>query len=103
MIEAAWISPGTHINAMGSNQAQRRELPSDLVAKADLIAVDTIEAGKVESGDLLLAPVDWNDPRIVDLAKVEHRPAGNPITIFKSNGLGVEDVAAAAFIYERLS
>jgi len=103
VIEAAWIAPGTHINAMGSNQAQRRELPSDLIAKADLIAVDSIEAGKIESGDLLLAPVDWNDPRIVDLAKVERRPDGNPITIFKSNGLGVEDVAAAAFIYEKLS
>jgi ornithine cyclodeaminase/alanine dehydrogenase-like protein (mu-crystallin family) len=97
VIEAAWIAPGTHINAMGSKQAQRRELPSDL------IAVDSIDAGKVESGDLLLAPVDWNDPRIVDLATVERRPDGNPITIFKSNGLGVEDVAAAAFIYEKLS
>jgi alanine dehydrogenase len=103
VIESAWIAPGTHINAMGSNQAQRRELPSDLIARADLIAVDTIEAGKVESGDLLLAPVDWNDPRIVDLAKVTRRPDGNPLTIFKSNGLGVEDVAAAAYVYERLS
>jgi alanine dehydrogenase len=103
VIEAAWIAPGTHINAMGSNQAQRRELPSDLIAMADLIAVDSIEAGKVESGDLLLAPVDWNDPRIIDLAKVERRPDGNPVTIFKSNGLGVEDVAAAAFVYEHLA
>ena len=103
VIESAWISPGTHVNAMGSNQAQRRELPSDLIARAGLIAVDSIEAGKVESGDLLLAPVDWNDPRIVDLAKVTRRPDGNPLTIFKSNGLGVEDVAAAAYVYERLS
>ena len=103
VIEAAWISQGTHINAMGSNQAQRRELPSDLIAMAGLIAVDSIEGAKVESGDLLLAPVDWNDPRIVELAKVERRPEGNPITIFKSNGLGVEDVAAAAYVYERLS
>jgi alanine dehydrogenase len=103
VIEAAWISKGTHINAMGSNQPQRRELPSDLMAMADLIAVDSIEGAKVESGDLLLAPVDWNDPRIVDLAKLGRRPEGNPITIFKSNGLGVEDVAAAAYVYERLS
>jgi len=103
VIESAWISPGTHVNAMGSNQAQRRELPSDLIARAGLIAVDSIEAGKVESGDLLLAPVDWNDPRIVDLKQVTRRPDGNPLTIFKSNGLGVEDVAAAAYVYERLS
>ncbi len=103
VIDDAWIAAGTHINAMGSNQAQRREIPSDLVQRADLIAVDSIEVGKIESGDLLLAPVDWNDPRIVDLADVTERPAGNPVTIFKSNGLGVEDVAAAAYVYEKLA
>ncbi len=102
VLESAWIAPGTHVNAMGSNQAQRRELPSDLIARADLIACDYIEVAKIESGDLLLAPVDWNDPRIVDLATVVTRPDGNPVTIFKSNGLGVEDVAAAAYVYEKL-
>jgi ornithine cyclodeaminase/alanine dehydrogenase-like protein (mu-crystallin family) len=103
VIDAAWIGPGTHINAMGSNQASRRELPSDLVVKADLIAVDSLEQAKIEAGDLLLAPVDWADPRIVELPNLETRPGGWPITIFKSIGLGVEDVAAAAFVYERLS
>lgn len=106
VLEADWIKPGTHINAMGSNQAQRRELPSALIARADLIACDSIEVAKIESGDLLLAPVDWEKEiraeRIVDLARVERRPPGDPITIFKSNGLGVEDVAAAAYIYEQL-
>jgi alanine dehydrogenase len=102
VLESGWIGSGTHVNAMGSNQAQRRELPSDLIARADLIACDSIEVAKIESGDLLLAPVDWNDPRIVDLAQVEQRPPGDPITIFKSNGLGVEDVAVAAYIYEKL-
>lgn len=101
VLETAWISPGAHINAMGSNQPQRRELPSDLIARADLIAVDSIEVSKIEAGDLLLAPVDWSDPRIIELAHIEQRPPGTPITIFKSNGLGVEDVAAAAFIYEK--
>src|SRR5262249_24994930 len=43
VIEASWIGPGVHINAMGSNRAERRELPSDLVKRADLIAVDSIE------------------------------------------------------------
>jgi alanine dehydrogenase len=102
VLESGWISPGTHVNAMGSNQAQRRELPSDLIARADLIAVDSMEVAKIESGDLLLAPVDWSDPRLVDLAAVDRRPHGDPVTIFKSNGLGVEDVAAAAYVYEQL-
>lgn len=103
VLQAGWISPGTHINAMGSNQAQRREIPSELIASADLIAADSVEVAKIEAGDLILAPVEWDDPRIVDLAMVEHRPQGEPVTIFKSCGLGVEDVAAAAYIYERLS
>ena len=103
VIEAAWVTPGAHVNAMGSNRADRRELPSDLIARADLIAVDSIEQSKIESGDLLLAPVDWKDRRIVELAHVDRRPPGAQITIFKSNGLGVEDVAAAAWVYEQLT
>jgi alanine dehydrogenase len=103
VLDANWISPGTHVNAMGSNQAQRRELPSELIARADMIAVDSIEQSKIEAGDLLLAAVDWTDPRIVELAAIDKRPAGSPVTIFKSLGLGVEDVAAAAFVYEQLS
>ncbi len=102
VLESGWIAAGAHINAMGSNQAQRRELPSDLIARAQLIAVDSIEQAKIEAGDLLLAPVNWADPRIVELSKVETRPAGASVTIFKSLGLGVEDVAAAAFVYEQL-
>jgi ornithine cyclodeaminase/alanine dehydrogenase-like protein (mu-crystallin family) len=106
VLESDWIAKGAHINAMGSNQAQRRELPSALIARADLIACDSIEVAKIESGDLLLAPVDWEKEikagRIVDLAQVERRPPGDPVTIFKSNGLGVEDVGAAAYIYEQL-
>jgi len=105
VIEDSWIERGdrgVHVNAMGSNREQRRELPSRLIHRADLVAVDSIEVAKIEAGDLILAPVDWNDRRIVDLAKVEQRPAGAPITVFKSCGLGVEDVASAAYVYERL-
>jgi ornithine cyclodeaminase/alanine dehydrogenase-like protein (mu-crystallin family) len=67
-----------------------------------LLAVESLEVAKIEAGDLILAPVDWNDRRIIDLAKIEQRPDGAPITVFKSCGLGVEDVAAAAFVYEHL-
>jgi alanine dehydrogenase len=103
VLKSEWVAEGAHINAMGSNQATRRELPSDLIARAGLIAVDSIEQAKIEAGDLLLAPVNWADPRIVELKDLEARPPGSPVTIFKSIGLGVEDVAAAAFVYERLS
>ena len=103
VVESAWVAPGTHINAMGSNHAQRRELPADLVARADLIAVDNREQSRMESGDLILANVDWD--RTVELQEVsagrQGRRAPGEITLFKSNGLAVEDVAAAAYVYER--
>jgi alanine dehydrogenase len=106
VVDAAWVTPGTHINAMGSNQARRRELPADLVHRADLIAVDNLEQSRMESGDLLLAfetEEDWR--RVIELQDVVAGRAGRrdarQITVFKSNGLAVEDVIAAGFVYER--
>ena len=105
VLEAEWIAPGAHINAMGSNQAQRRELPGDLIARAGLIAVDSLEQARLESGDLILAldETGWKDPKIVELKDVARRPSPEAITLFKSNGLAVEDVVAAGYVYERAS
>jgi alanine dehydrogenase len=108
VISSDWIEPGTHINAMGSNQANRREIPADLVHRADRIAVDSIEQARMEAGDLImvLEEKDWSSPRIVELkdvaaGRVHARTAPDEITLFKSIGLAVEDVIAAAFVYER--
>ena len=108
VLSSEWIGPGTHINAMGSNQANRREIPAELVRRADLIVVDSIEQARMESGDLIMAldEQDWSSPRIAELKDVaaggiSARTAPEQITIFKSNGLAVEDVIAAAFVYER--
>jgi alanine dehydrogenase len=103
VLESSWIKDGAHINAMGSNRGNRRELPSDLMKRANLLAIDSIEQGKLEAGDFLLSDTAWNDPRVVELASVTARPAGNPVTIFKSLGLGVEDVVAGAWVYEKLT
>lgn len=107
VLDAAWVAPGAHINAIGSNNPARRELPSELVHGAGLIAVDSIEQARMESGDLILALDEqgWNSPRLAELAdlatgKRTWKWTDAP-TIFKSNGLGVEDVAAAGFAYER--
>ena len=98
VLAAEWIAMGTHINAMGSNIASRRELPADLVRAAGVVAVDSLEQARIEAGDLILAD-SWAN--VVELTDV--RPGYDParITIFKSIGLGVEDVAAGAFVYEQ--
>ena len=103
VLDADWVSPGTHINAMGSNQAQRRELPSELILSADLIAVDSLEQARMESGDLLLAldADHWSSHRIVELKDVTARPYPNATTIFKSNGIALEDVVCAGYLYEK--
>jgi alanine dehydrogenase len=98
VIEDAWIAPGTLINAMGSNRAKNRELPSELVRRAALIAVDSIEQARIEAGDLIV-PDCWTNVR--ELQNVQRHFQADGVTIFKSLGIGVEDVAAGAFVYEK--
>jgi alanine dehydrogenase len=98
VLDDAWVAPGTMINAMGANAANRRELPSELVRRAALVAVDSLEQGKTEAGDLILSN-SWAN--VVELQNVNRQFDPSQITIFKSLGIGVEDVAAGAFIYQR--
>ncbi len=110
VFEDVWISPGTHINAMGSNWAGKRELPGAVFARAAVVAVDSIEQARMESGDILLAEqeLSWNGAGLVELKDVvsgrtQGRTHPNQITIFKSNGLAIEDVAAAGYVYEQVA
>jgi len=105
VLEDAWIAPGTHINAMGSNQAARRELPAELVRRADLVVVDNREQARMEAGDLVLALGVEQWSRTVELQEIvagrQGRTSPHQITIFKSIGIAAEDVRAAGFVYER--
>ena len=55
VLDGSWLSPGTHINAMGANFPQKRELDDAVVGRADVIAVDSMEQAKMEAGDLIQA------------------------------------------------
>jgi ornithine cyclodeaminase/alanine dehydrogenase-like protein (mu-crystallin family) len=108
VFDDAWIEARAHVNASGSNQGNRRELPTQTVKRAAQIAIDSIEQGSVEAGDLLLAVprAEWGTLPIVEIGKLfaapsYRRPDG--LTIFESLGLGVQDVAAAALVYEKLT
>jgi ornithine cyclodeaminase/alanine dehydrogenase-like protein (mu-crystallin family) len=108
VVSGAWLAPGTHVNAMGSNMAQRRELESDAVDRAAIIAVDSIEQAKIEAGDLIQGfgenAARWTGVR--ELAEIVSgrlpgRNSSTDITLFKSNGLAGWDIAVAARIFER--
>src|ERR1700680_5113315 len=64
VLEGAWLTPGMHINAMGANWPQKRELDAAAVGRANKIVVDSIEQAKMEAGDLIQAFAEdqsgWN-------------------------------------------
>ncbi len=102
VIDADWVAPGTFVAAMGSNVANRRELPGNLVKSAGLIVVDDMEQARIEAGDLLMAYnglEHWKN--VEELQNVTPGYDPSRITIFESLGIAVEDAAAAAYVYER--
>lgn len=111
VLRSEWIAAGTHINAAGSNWAHRRELDSDLILRRNaLVAVDSIDVGRIESGDLMIPMQETGRPDLpaVELADIvagrrPGRQSRDQITIFKSNGLAVEDIAVAGYVYGRIS
>jgi len=98
VLESSWIKPGTMINAMGSNVANRREIPSDLIRAAGRVVVDDLEQAKIEAGDIILAD-SWAN--VVELKNVDRGYDPATVTIFESLGIAVEDAAAAGYVYEQ--
>lgn len=107
VVEGRWLAPGVHINAIGVNFAEKRELDTEVVARCDVIAADSVEQSKLEAGDLIQALGNdasrWASVR--ELAqivsgKLPGRTNRAQITLFKSNGIAIEDVVVAGRIYE---
>ena len=101
-----WVSPGTHINAVGVSQPTARELDSAVVVRSRLY-VDRRESALKEPGDLL-APLKAGEitpEHIVGeigevvIGKAPGRRDDTEITLFKSLGLAIEDLAASAYVY----
>ena len=101
VIEAAEVPKAALVIAMGSNYPDRRELPGELV-RAARVVVDSVEQARIEAGDLLLALDEDGWGRVEEIGAADETAGlGDRLTVFKSVGLGVQDVAAAAWIYER--
>lgn len=109
VLRREWIVPGTHINAVGSSIASARELDGATVAAASLF-VDRRESTVNESGDYLFAlregAISGPEHIRAEIGEIlTGRAAGrtsrDELTLFKSLGLAVEDLSAAAFLYEK--
>ena len=103
-----WISPGAHINAVGSSVPSARELDTAAVVRSRLY-VDRRESALNEAGDFLIPKKEGvlSDDHILGeigellTGRGRGRESADEITLFKSLGIAVEDVASARLIYEK--
>lgn len=108
VLEGAWLSPGTHVNAVGASLPTARELDTEAVRRARLY-VDRRESARNEAGDFLIPRAEGaiaDDHIVAELGEVlagtaQGRRDANEITLFKSLGLAVEDIAAVRHVYTR--
>jgi alanine dehydrogenase len=108
VLKGEWLQPGIHINAAGGNMLLRREIDEDVIIRANRLIVDSIEQSKLESGEFL-GVIETGRRHWEDFVELRHVVAGlepgrtNPadITLFKSGGIALEDVAVGKLVYER--
>ncbi len=107
VLMGAWLAPGAHVNAIGANFPQKRELDDEAIRRAEIIAVDSAEQSKTEAGDLIQAFDGdlgrWSAVRElaeIVAGKAPGRTSARGVTLFKSNGIAIWDVAVAVRVYE---
>ncbi len=107
VLRGAWLKPGQHVNAIGSNALRRIEIDEEAVTRMSFIAADAIDQAKIECGDLAAVveagKLSWDGVHeIADVVggKVTARRGPDDITLFESQGLAIEDVAVAKHVYE---
>lgn len=109
LVHGDWVTPGTHVDLVGSYLPNMREADDELMGKAN-VYVDDLEAAFKESGDLIIPRRKGVLKRkqikasLYELCRTEKmgRRTSREITVFKSVGLALEDLAAAGLLYEKM-
>jgi alanine dehydrogenase len=106
VLKGEWIEPGTHLNIVGSNFLSKAEVDVETIKRASIIAVDSIEQSRIEAGDLMPAiergVITWES--MTELGRIvagrePGRTSEDQITLFKSNGIALEDISTALRVY----
>jgi ornithine cyclodeaminase/alanine dehydrogenase-like protein (mu-crystallin family) len=106
VLKGEWIDPGTHLNVVGSNFLSKAEVDVETIRRASIIAVDSIEQSRIEAGDLKPAiergVISWES--VTELGRIvagrdRGRTSEDDITLFKSNGIALEDISTALRVY----
>lgn len=108
VLHGTWIAEGTHLNVIGSNHIKKAEIDSVVLRQCDSIVVDSKEQARMESGDFVSAleegTLQWAEVHELGqiiVGRYTGRAHPQDITLFKSLGIALEDVAVAAKVYER--
>lgn len=101
-----WLTPGMHVNSVGTARRDQREIDPETFARAARVVVDTREGVFGEAGDAIAAKDAVRLAQVRELAelvagKAQGRQSAEEITLFKSVGSGIQDIALAAKIFER--
>jgi ornithine cyclodeaminase/alanine dehydrogenase-like protein (mu-crystallin family) len=106
ILRGEWLEPGMHLNIVGSNFRGKAEIDNECLSRANVIVVDSKEQARFEAGDLLPAIdeklIHWADIHELGKVLVGHFPGrqtADEITLFKSMGVGIEDVVVAGKVY----
>lgn len=108
ILRAEWLKTGCHINAVGSHRPDLRELEADVLKRATVV-VDSRDAIMAECGDILLAIKEGTIKKDHVYAEIGEVLAGqkprrtkpDEITIYKSVGIAIQDVATARLVYQK--
>jgi ornithine cyclodeaminase/alanine dehydrogenase-like protein (mu-crystallin family) len=103
-----WLSPGTHVNAIGSNFMGKAELDLEAIQRFNLVVVDSKDQARIEAGDFQQALekqlLHWADVRELGpllIGRYPGRQKPEDVTLFKSLGLAIEDVLVAGRAYQQ--
>ena len=108
VLKGEWLAPGAHVNLMGSNFLTSAEADVEVFRRAKLITIDSKDQGRLEAGDFVAAMGEhvfaWPDVKEFAHVLVNRYPgrqASEEITLFKSLGLGIQDIAVGVKVVEQ--
>jgi alanine dehydrogenase len=108
VLRGEWLKPGAHVNAAGSNFLFKTEIDRDVVKRSSLVTIDSREELGLEAGNLLrgietgtVLPEAIRELGQVVTGQIKGRQNPEDITLFASQGLALEDLAAARLVYDR--
>lgn len=108
ILKFEWLNPGAHVNAVGSHRPDSREIDGATVARSKVV-VDSRDAIMAECGDILLAIKEKSIEENHIHAEIGEvlagakpgRSSASEVTLYKSVGIAIQDVATAQLVYHK--